>query len=270
MIKKDWHIHTYYSDGTYSPSDVILWAKEKGLNEIAITDHDGVDGIEEALAKGSKEGIKVIPGIELSTMTDDKKGLHILGYYIDRKNYDLIRSCEDVKKSREERNKKYFKALEEEGYPLTIEDLTMRPNQGFVGKPIIARAMVKKGYIKSTSEAFEGIFNTEKMRKIKKKKISTQKAISLIKNAGGIPVLAHPGLIRHLGERDTEAFFEKAELLIGELAKLGIEGLECIYAKHSETEKMRFSNIAKKQGLIITEGSDFHGDSEETNSASMI
>ncbi|MEA4922984.1 MAG: PHP domain-containing protein [Eubacteriaceae bacterium] len=257
---RDWHIHTYYSDGTLSPKEVIRWAKDQGLHEIAITDHDGVDGIPEAIEEGEKAGIRVIPGIELSTVMKDGTGLHILGYNIDWGNEHLLKGCEEMRRGRARRNKKLLEALAEEGFILGPEDIAESEERGFIGKPNIARAMVGKGYISDVSQAFSGIFSTKKMRAIKKKKIGTFEAIRLIKKAGGKPVLAHPGLIRHMGQRDSEEFFQNIDELLGVLRRKGLEGLECDYPEHTMEEKELFIEMAAFHGLDITKGSDFHGD----------
>lgn len=255
----DYHLHTYYSDGKYSPTEVVKWAKKNELHTIAITDHDGVDGIFEAQIAGEALDITVIPGIELSSVMENGKGLHILGYNIDIKNEELIEVCQATIKSREERNEKFLQALGEEGYPLELKDLTFREGQSFIGKPIFARALVDKGYVSTMEEAFDGILNSKKLRAIKKDKISTKKAIEIIKGAKGIPVLAHPALVRGIGERDTEEFYANLDKILSELKKMGLSGLECYYPKHSHDETLRFVDLAEKYHLHITTGSDYHG-----------
>ncbi|MEG0662330.1 MAG: hypothetical protein RR472_03550, partial [Anaerovoracaceae bacterium] len=144
--------------------------------------------------------------------------------------------------------------------PLTLAELTFRKGQDFIGKPMIARAMVNKGYIQETGDAFSGIFATEKLRAIKKKKISEKEAIKLILDAGGIPVLAHPALIRGLGQRETAEFYAHLDCLLGRLKKLGLKGIECYYPQHSEEEQLAFVHLAEKYHLHITTGSDYHGE----------
>ena len=153
--KVDYHIHTWFSDGAASPASIVEQAKEHGYEKIAITDHDGTDGVKEALEAGKKAGLEVIPGIELATETRDGVGLHILGYYIDIQNKLLKETLDDLKSKRETRNKRLLRLLADMGYPLSGEDLQMRPEQNFIGKPVIARALVKKGYISKPKDAFK-------------------------------------------------------------------------------------------------------------------
>ncbi len=256
----DYHNHTYYSDGTDSPTEVVKRAKEKGYHTIAITDHDGVDGVGEGIIAGEALDIRVIAGIELSTKSEIGSDIHILGYHIDPKNPELLDACRRIREKREDRNRRLLAALEEDGYPLTMEELVTGPGQDFIGKPTIARAMVKKGYINHTWEAFRNIFAQPHMRKIKKMKLPTQEAIDLVKGAGGIAVLAHPMEISKIGKRGSPEFFENLDDLLKTLRKQGLKGIECIYPDHSEEETLKLIDLAEKYHLHITTGSDYHGD----------
>lgn len=263
----DLHLHTWYSDGATSPASVVDWAAKRGLTMIAITDHDGVDGIDEAALAAAAlpgRGMEVIPGIELSTEFDGEDargtGLHILGYHIDRHDRELTETCEEVRRARRNRNERLLQRLSEAGYPLELSQLVAREGQDFIGKPNIARAMVKQGYIADTQTAFRDIFSRPEMRAVKKKKISSSRAVQLIKAAGGIPVLAHPGLIRHIGRRESGEFFTVFKRMLDELCGFGVQGLECDYAEHSPAERETFAAIAREHGLAITRGSDYHGD----------
>ena len=146
--KVDYHIHTYYSDGSLSPAEVVTRFKNLGYESIAITDHDSVGGVAEGIAAGKKLGIEVVPGIEFSTRTAEENiGFHMLGYNIDTHNRPMLDRIEDIRAWREERNEKIIKELADMGYPLTRADLKMREGQDFIGKPIFARALVNKGYM---------------------------------------------------------------------------------------------------------------------------
>lgn len=259
--KVDFHIHTWFSDGSISPAEVVEQAKAKGYDRIAITDHDGIDGIEEAAAAGKRLGLEIVPGIELATETDKGIGLHILGYRIDIKNRRLLETLEDLRQKRDARNKKLLKELAAMGCPLTEEDLLLRPGQNFIGKPIIARAMVAKGYIQKPKDAFaEGKFlESPRAKRIKKEKLKTSKAIDLIKAAGGCAVLAHPIQIRGLGTPGSEPFYQQVDELVLELKKDGLGGLECFHCDHSPDQAARFVEIAENHHLCVTRGSDFHG-----------
>lgn len=257
----DLHLHTYFSDGTQSPTQVVQWAHEHGLTTIAITDHDGIDGIGEATQAAKEFGIKVIPGIEISAQTDDHIGLHILGYDIDLKNQPLRQACEAMRKKRKIRNDQLMRALNHLGYKLEWKDLDLKPGQDYLGKPHFALAMVKKGYVRTAKEAFasNGAFGSKEIRKIRKEKISAEEAIKVIQGAGGMAVLAHPGKISHIGEPGTPAFYSKLDTMLSALKLMGLGGLECVYPEHSDEMTIQFTIMAHRHGLKVTGGSDYHG-----------
>ena len=263
----DLHLHTYYSDGTLSPEELVSLAKNYGMDTIAITDHDGMRGITEGIVAGKKYGVRVIPGIELSTEDDKGAYMHILGYCIDVNNKELNDEVEIIRKKRVERNERLLAVLNQIGCAITSEDLNLRAGQDYVGKPTIALALMKKGYISTPKEAFkEGQFmRSDIVKKVHREKISTKRAIMLIKGAGGIPVLAHPMKIAYLGKDGIGGFFEKLEKLIIELKSWGLEGIECYYSKHLIYETERLVEMAEKYNLLITAGSDFHGSEFDRN-----
>ncbi|MGI6732692.1 MAG: PHP domain-containing protein [Anaerovoracaceae bacterium] len=269
----DMHLHTYYSDGTMSPEELIRRAAERGVKTLAITDHDGFNGIAEALEAGRRYGVTVIPGVEFSTiMKGDELDLapahyageiinmHILGYQIDIQNEALVKAAEEMRKKRQERNRKLLSAFNRIGYKISEEDLLQRKGQDYVGKPNFALALVKRGYIKSTSEAnTPGHFlRHPEARKIHREKIHVREAISLIRNAGGYAVLAHPMKVRFPEEEGCRVF-ERLELLLDKLQKWGLAGMECYYSTHTKEQAERLVEIAERRGLLITAGSDFHG-----------
>lgn len=258
----DLHLHSYYSDGTMSPEELVIHAKKSGISSIAITDHDGLGGLPEGYEAGRQHGLDVISGIELSAEdVDEKCYMHILGYCIDHENEALKNEVIKIRKKRVERNEKLLAALREIGCKLTMEDLQLREGQDYVGKPTFALALMRKGYISSPKEAFkEGRFmRSDVVRRIHREKISVEKAIKLIKGAGGVPVLAHPMKITYPAKETGEFFFEKLEYQLLKLKKWGLEGIECYYSEHTLNETKQLVKLANKHDLKITAGSDFHG-----------
>jgi len=278
----DLHLHTYYSDGTLSPEELVILAEKSGADAIAITDHDGMGGLEEGMEAGKRRGVLVIPGIELSAADDQGAYMHILGYCFDTQNQELISEVEWIRKKRVERNEKMLAALRQIGCQLSREDLQLREGQDYIGKPTFALALVRKGYVQTTGEAFrEGRFmRSEAVRSIHREKVQAKRAIELINGAGGIAVLAHPmkisRLIREAGagggsaQRDgrgstggahceDDHYFEELDRLLVKLKSWGLKGMECYYGEHQPQESKRLVLLAKKHGLLITGGSDFHG-----------
>ena len=259
--KVDYHLHTTFSDGQMTPTSLVRQAKELGYETIAITDHDNIDGVEEALIAGEAIDLRVIPGIEIGTEFDNEIGLHLLGYDFDLKDPEMLEFLDRMIMNRDVRNAKLLKVLEEMGYDIPLEDLEMDiKNPNFLGKPIIARAMMKQGYIKNEAEAFgEKIFGSPRCRAVKKVKPRIEAGVEMINNAGGIPVLAHPIQIRGMGEPGSEEFYDNLDTLIAVLKKAGLKGIECYHPDHNEENALRFVAFAEKYHLHITRGSDFHG-----------
>ena len=259
--KVDYHVHSWCSDGTMKPTELVRKYHEEGYDIISITDHDGIDGIAEALIAGEALKIQVITGVELSV---DFEGvnLHILGYKFDHENEELQEKMEELRGYRKERNEKILAALQNMGYDITMEDAKQRKGQKYIGKPNFARALVAKGYVGSVKEAFaDGVFlNAPEIKAIERKKMTAEEAIKLIAQAGGMAVLAHPAKIKNIGERGSEEYWKNFEELLRSLKKMGLKGLECFYPEHTEEEQLKFAVLAGKFHLHMTEGSDYHGD----------
>lgn len=269
MLMFDLHLHTYYSDGLLSPGELVAAAKQAGMRCIAITDHDGICGISEGLQAGRKHGVRVIPGIEFSAELWEQGNaehmvyMHMLGYGIDPQNAALRQATEEILAQRRERNGKMLKALRERGFRIDKEDLKVYPQQTYIGKPSFARALARKGYVKTTKEAFqsENFLRAPEIRRIHRTKIPVRKAIELIHEAGGKAVLAHPMKVTYKGkdELGAEQFLENLELILQELIRLGLDGMECYYGRHSVWETEQLLALADRYGLLVSAGTDFHG-----------
>ncbi len=264
--KVDYHIHSTFSDGTLTPLELVEKYNGEGYDEIALTDHDSVAGIDEFLIAGKALKLPVITGIELSTEYDfeDIKGvsLHILGYKLDHKNPELLEVTKKLQESREIRNQGIIAKLIEKGYNITKDEIQALGNKNYIGRPDIARLLVKKGYLEKVKDAFEGgqWLESDDIKAFKRHKLSTYDAIDLINRTGGIPVLAHPIKVGAFGSPKEEEFWSKMEKLIRDLKVHGLKGLECIYPAHNENQQGRFMKLAEKFHLHITSGSDFHSD----------
>ena len=245
MQKIDLHIHTVYSDGTFTPTEVVERAKKLGLTAISITDHDSVSGVEEAIRAGEKLGVEVVPGIEMSSDIGEDE-IHILGYYLDWKDKTFLTQLQVFQEDRAKRNQRLLKKLEELGMKLDHREIKNMAPKGVVGRLHIARLMVKNGYVSSIGEAFEKWLNAGKPAYIKRMKVSPFKVIQMILKAGGIPVFAHP----YLSKRDD---------LIPEMVKRGLMGIEVYQSVHDKQAVAHYRKIAKKYHLLITGGSDCHG-----------
>lgn len=257
--KVDFHIHTTASDGEATPTEIVKRAKELGYDIIAITDHDNTDGLQEAMIAAEALEMKVVPGIEIAVVTEDGRGLHMLGYHIDPENPKLKAFLDNMIENRRKRNEQLFEVLREMGYDISISDIQVGRNN-FVGKPLIARALVRKGYISDMKEAFgPEILGSPMCRKVTKVKPLASEAIEIISCAGGTPVLAHPIQTRGIGKPGSEEFYENMDGIIGRLKKQGLKGLECFHPDQNFEQSMRFIEMAEKYHLHITRGSDFHG-----------
>ena len=250
-MKIDLHVHTTASDGTMSPTEVVRYAKEKGLQTIAITDHDTIEGIAEGLQEGRKLGLEVIPGVELSV--DFAKGtMHLLGYYIDHTSAELLEKLTIVQQARAERNLKIVEKLQGLGIDIDLSEVKEAPEHGQIGRPHFAYTMVQKGYVQNIQDAFDRYLRKGGPAYVEKFKFSPEEAMSVIHKAGGITVLAHPFTTNQLQLQDLE-------LVIVDLKEKGLDGIETYYPEHSEGQTRLYRHLAEKYGLVITGGSDFHG-----------
>lgn len=243
----DLHVHTNYSDGLFEPSKVVQNAISRHIAGIAITDHDSVDGIEEAILESKKSNnIEIIPGIEFGCVHKNEE-VHILGLFIDYKDPKLILQTKLLKEGRQKRGEEMVQLINDLGMHITIDDVMKFSRDNFIGRPHIARALMEKGYVSNLQEAFTRYLERGKPAYAERYTLSIDEAIELINNVGGVSFLAHPGLLKNT------AIIEYCILK-------GIQGIECVHSKHDRLHTKSFKNIAKRNKLLITGGSDCHGE----------
>jgi 3',5'-nucleoside bisphosphate phosphatase len=241
----DLHIHSTFSDGTLTPEEIVKIAEIEGMKSISITDHDCISS--QYISEKSKN-INIISGIEISSEINHLD-IHILGYFIDYKNEDLINTVNKLKEARIERVEEILFKLKKESIFINFEDLELKDSSS-IGRSHIAKAMVKKGYFDNYKTAFTNYLVQGKPAFVKGYKLDYKYAIEIIVKSGGVAVLAHPGQIYKSLE---------IEALVKELKCFGLEGLEVYHPSHSTEQINKFYNLAKKYKLLITGGSDYHG-----------
>ncbi|MFO7559814.1 MAG: PHP domain-containing protein [Desulfobacterales bacterium] len=252
----DLHIHSTASDGSCTPSEILSLAEKLNLGAIAITDHDTIEGCVEAIEKGIPASLQFLTGVEISSNPPiplpSSGSLHILGYGIETDNPELNRALSILRKARKNRNPEILKRLESFGIDLSIDEIQKKVGTGQIGRPHIAQAMLAMGVVKTINEAFERYLGKDRPAYIDKYRIACEKAIELIRNADGIPVLAHPGLIK-TGD------LKELKHLVSVLKEMGLMGIEVFYTDHSQNQSVEFQKIALHHDLLLTGGTDFHG-----------
>lgn len=246
MVKADLHVHTTASDGLLTPSDVVKWANKKEIKVISITDHDTVSGIEEAIKSSGDYSITIVPGIELSCIYNEEE-VHILGLFIDYNSYLFKELSDKLIESRYGRAKKIISKLNELDIHITLEEVLKLCNNKVIGRPHIARVLIEKGYVSSIDDAFETLLGNGKPAFISRYKLSINEATDIIHKTGGLSILAHPGLIRNCNIENI-------------LKNYNIDGIEVYHSKHCEDDIVKFIDLSREFNLIITGGSDWHGD----------
>jgi len=243
----DLHLHTTASDGTLTPPEMVRRAAQRGLKYIAVTDHDSVDGIPEALAAAAAfPGLTCIPGIEISTEVETGEA-HVLGYFVDYRDAGLNRRMHRIQESRERRAERMVAKLNDLGLTLDITRVRELAGNGSVGRPHVAAAMLEKGYIRKFAEAFDKYIGRDGPAYVPRDKITPLEAVEVILNARGLPVLAHPFTVGAVAP------------MVAELAAGGLAGLEVYYAEHSPEQVGEYNALAAEHNLIATGGTDFHG-----------
>src|SRR5450756_175141 len=245
----DLHLHTQFSDGTFTPEELVLNAQKQGLACIALTDHDTVEGCTRAGAAAAAVKMEFIPGAELTAEHADTE-VHILGYFLDTHNQVLLEKLARFQSDRQNRIHEMCAALNKHGVPLKAEAVFALANCKSPGRPHVARALVKEKLIGNLDEAFERFLKKGRPAWVPKTKMSALESVQLIHQAGGLAVMAHPGLNR-------------TDEIIPALVDAGLDGIECFHTKHSTVMAERYLEIAEKYGLLVTGGSDCHGFSKK-------
>ena len=254
----DLHIHSTASDGTLTPKEIVQTALKSTKSEkdpivIALTDHDTVAGVSEFLkeAKKYKERVTAIPGVEISTNYHGVE-IHILGYNVDPENKELLEQLKICRESRDGRNEKIIARLQAEGFQITMEDIKPEDPNETIARPHIAKQLMKKKYVSSVKEAFDKYLAEGRSCYVERIMPTPQEAIALIRNSGGIPVLAHLMYYKKLNAAEKE-------VLVSELKEAGLEGIEAYYNTYTPVEEEYVSSLAKQNALLLTGGTDFHG-----------
>ncbi|MDO4539639.1 MAG: PHP domain-containing protein [Syntrophomonadaceae bacterium] len=246
-MKYDLHTHSYASDGLLSPVGLLDAAVAAGLGGVALTDHDTVEGLAAAQAhcRDAALPIAFIPGIELNTEYKGEE-VHILGYYIDYEDAALAQRLSELRALRRRRAEQIVDKLRSLGQDIDMAEVLAVARGEQIGRPHIARVLMAHGAVASVLEAFQRYIGRGRPAYVPRYEFAPSEAVAMIKKAGGLPVLAHPGLIRR-------------QELLDEIIALGVEGLECHYPQHSEKQTLKYRETARRYGLLVTGGSDFHG-----------
>ncbi len=249
-VLADLHMHSTASDGLCSPSEVVSRAKEAGLEVIALTDHDTVDGVREAVQAGRELGVKVIRGIELGAK--EYRNLHILGYNFSQEAPTLKKLCDRLLASRNERKYRIIDYLKERGVYISLEEVEALAGGDVIARPHFAQVMMEHGYVASVREAFDRYLDTDEFQKIERFKADAETCIAAIHADGGKVSMAHPYQVK----LDND----QLEALVHRLADYGLDALECYYPQHTPEQQAFYLQLTEKYGLHVTGGNDFHGE----------
>lgn len=250
MSRLDLHLHTTHSDGSFTPTEVIDLAHKAGVTALAITDHDITTGILEATLAGQEHGIEVIPGIEISS-TMGTSELHILGYFLDYQDARLNERLARLRDSRHRRNPKIIERLQAAGIAITYEEVRTLAGTDSVGRPHIARVLMEKGVVASAKEAFDLWLADGRPAYVPRELPTPSDAMQWIREAKGLPVLAHPTWVKPTDGTLTD--------LVRQLKADGLDGVEVHYSTHTPRQTREYLALAKQLDLLVTGGSDFHG-----------
>ncbi|MFH1754291.1 MAG: PHP domain-containing protein [Candidatus Latescibacterota bacterium] len=242
----DMHVHSAHSDGVQSPGKLVEMAAESRLSAISLTDHDSLEGVAECIAEAEKRGLEAISGVELSAELDDRD-FHILGYGIDPKDEKLQNMLGQFRETRIKRGYKILEKLHAAGISLDAEQVMAVSPDGALGRPHIAKALFKNGFVKTYQEAFDRFLADGGPAYVKKFKLDPGEAVDYIHAAGGLAFVAHPGtFIRNIGE-------------LVEILAMGFDGIEVAHPNHSNSQRAEFETLAAEHNVLASGGSDYHG-----------
>lgn len=251
MKEVDLHMHSTHSDGTMSPRELVAYAEKKKLRAIAVSDHDTLSHIRGTLCAGEASSVEVIAAIEVSA--DFSPGtMHILGYFVDAENEELFEMLERFREGRAIRNPQIIEKLNNAGMAITYDEVLREAGGQSVGRPHIATVMVKKGFVRTTQDAFEQYLKKGALAYVDRLRFNSEEIIRVIHNAGGLAFLAHPKQLLIASVAELEALVEK-------LIAQGLDGIEVYSSSHNKRERKIYANIAEKYSLLVSGGSDFHG-----------
>jgi len=252
----DLHAHTTASDGSLTPTELVALARESGLSALGVTDHDTVGGLAEATDAARGAGLELVPGVELSV--DYPRGqFHLLGYFVDFTRGALLERLQYLQDYRFRRNEKKVERMEQHGLPITMEDIAREAGSKVIGRPHMALAMVRKGIVGSTQEAFDRYLADGRPCHLPKVKLIPADAIALLHSAGAVTILAHPKYLQISDPAEV-----RTEL--ASFKEQGLDGIEVYYSQHTEAETALYGEIAGELDFVISGGSDFHGRSKPT------
>jgi 3',5'-nucleoside bisphosphate phosphatase len=247
----DLHTHTVYSDGTFTPSELVDLAAERGLDVVAVTDHDTTSGLDEARAAGAGRGVEIVPGVEFSTVRDGH-GLHVLCYFMDPADAEFAAELRRLQEDRFTRGERMVGKLKELGYAITFDRVREIARGGNIIRPHVAQALVEAGVVPTVKDAFSGeLIGSGGRAYVEKHALHPLDALRLIHGAGGVCVLAHPGTWREVDPVPP--------VVIEELVAAGLDGIEAAHPEHTPEMEHAYVELAQRHGLVWTGSSDCHG-----------
>jgi predicted metal-dependent phosphoesterase TrpH len=255
MNEVDLHTHTTASDGTHTPQQLVARANRLAVKVIAITDHDTTAGVTEAQSAGARLGVEVIAGVEINTDVPGAE-VHILGYFVDPLHAELNAELARIREGRVGRARKMAAALTEMGAPVRFERILQIAGEGSVGRPHVAQALLEAGHVATFGEAFEKYIGRNSPAYIERMKFTPAEACALIRRAGGVPVLAHPVFFDRYGA--IKSSFD-LDAMLAETSAAGLLGIEAYYPNYDAITIEHLLGIARRYGLLVTGGTDFHG-----------